>query len=166
MWAIKQIDTTTLHLCGEGTLESNQKRRVVLEALHCGQYQGAVRIGDSGLVINSRQLAAVVPLESLRLVDDNNCAEWQERLWVVSHVPQRMWLYEGNLVTEPNPSGASPALISREDVSRIRNQARLDTAPPGEVVFRPGDSLEDPEKDIRVAIEDAQKNRKNHRRPQ
>jgi len=164
VWAIKQIDDATLHLCGEGRLESDQKSKVMLKALQAGQFHGGVRMGDTGIVINTRRLAAVVPLEALQLLDDGNTAEWNGRRWAVSHVPQRSWLFDGPLVAEPNPLGGPPALVSREDVSHIRRNVRQDTAPPGEVVFRPVNELEDPEKDLRTSIEQAQRWRKNARR--
>jgi len=100
-----------------------------------------------------------VPLEALQLLDDGNTAEWNGRHWAVSHVPQRAWLFDGRLVAEPNPAGGTPALISQEDVSHIRRNVRQEAAPPGEVVFRPVNEMEDPEKDLRAAIEKAQRRR-------
>ncbi|QTF92460.1 hypothetical protein [Halomonas sp. BM-2019] len=163
-WAIKQIDDATLHLCGQGTLASGQKRKSMLAALHAGRFEGGVRMGDTGIVINSRRLAAVVPLEALQLHDDGNSAEWQGRRWAVSHVPQRAWQFDCRLVAEPNPAGGSPALISHEDVSHIRRHVCEDMAPPGEVEFRPVNELEDPEKDLRASLEEAQRWEKNARR--
>lgn len=163
-WAIKQIDDATLHLCGEGVLESDQNRKRVLETLESGQFHGGVRMGDAGIVINTDRLAAVVPLQALQLLDDGNIAQWQGRSWAVSYVPQRSWLFDGPLVAEPNPLGDTPALVSREDVSQIRRNVRQDAAPPGEVVFRPVNELEDPEKDLRASIEEAQRWRKDARR--
>jgi hypothetical protein len=159
-WAIKQIDDATLHLCGEGRLESDQKSKVMLKALQAGQFHGGVRMGDTGIVINTRRLAAVVPLEALQLLDDGNTAEWNGRHWAVSHVPQRAWLFDGRLVAEPNLLSGTPALVSREDVSHIRHQARQDIAPPGEVEFRPVNEGEDVQKDLSAAIEEAQRSRK------
>ncbi|MFB9146966.1 hypothetical protein ACFFU2_10605 [Halomonas alkalicola] len=163
VWAIKQIDDATLHLCGEGRLESGQKRKQMLDALRAGRFHGGVRMG-AGIVINTRQLASVVPSEDLTLSDNGDTAQWQGRRWVVSYVPQRSWLFDGPLVAEPNPLGGPPALVSREDVSHIRRNVRQDAAPPGEVVFRPVNELEDPEKDLRTSIEQAQHWRKNARR--
>jgi len=158
-WAIKQIDDATLHLCGEGRLESDQKSKVMLKALQAGQFNGGVRMGDTGTVINTRRLAAVVPLEALQLLADGNTAEWNGRHWAVSHVPQRAWLFDGRLVAEPNLLSSTPALVSREDVSHIRQNVRQDATPPGEVRFRPLNATEDPEKDLRAAIEKAQRRR-------
>ncbi|WP_404299048.1 hypothetical protein [Halomonas sp.] len=157
VWVIKQIDDTTLHLCGQGTLESDHKRRKMLEALHAGRFEGGVRMGDSGIVVNTKRLAAVVPLEALRLLDDGNTAEWQGRRWAVSHVPQRGWAFDGPLVAEPNPAGGHPAWVSREDVAHIRRNVRHDVTHPGEVTFRPDNALEDPEKDMQASIEKAQR---------
>src|SRR5690554_7991873 len=158
-WAIKQIDDATLHLCGEGRLESDQKSKVMLKALQAGQFHGGVRMGDTGIVINTRRLAAVVPLEALQLLDDGNTAEWNGRHWAVSHVPQRAWLFDGRLVAEPNPAGGPPALISQEDVAHIRQNVRHDAKPSREVRFRPVNETEDPEKDLRASIEEAQRRR-------
>ena len=164
VWAIKQIDDATLHLCGEGTPQSDQKPRKIREALHAGEFHGGVRMGDAGIVINTRRLAAAVPLEALKLLDNGNAADWQGRRWAVSRVPQHSWLFAGPLVAEPNPTGGPPALISREDVSHIRRQAKQDAGPPGEVAFRPLDALEDPEKNLRDSIEEAQRRRHGGRR--
>lgn len=164
VWVIKQIDDATLHLCGQGEPASDQKHKQLLAALEAGRYEGGVRIVDTGIVVNTRRLAAVAPLEALQLLDDGNTAEWQGRRWAVSHVPQRGWTFDGPLVAEPNPAGGNPALVSREDVAHIRRNARQDGAPPGEVVFRPVNALEDPEKDLRASIEAAQRWRKETRK--
>ena len=157
VWVIKQIDDATLHLCGQGAPASDQKHKQVLAALEAGRYEGGVRMGDTGIVVNTRRLAAVVPLEALQLLDDGNTAEWQGRRWAVSHAPQRGWAFDGPLVAEPNPAGGNHALVSREDVGHIRRNVRQDggTAQ-GEVTFRPDNALEDPEKDLRASIEAAQ----------
>ncbi|MGB8712550.1 MAG: hypothetical protein WCD50_05425, partial [Onishia taeanensis] len=67
-WVIKQIDADMLHLCGQGVLESNDKPRHVKKALEAGSYQGGVRMGDTGIVLNTRLLAALVPLDRLKLL--------------------------------------------------------------------------------------------------
>ncbi|MDI5890434.1 hypothetical protein [Halomonas rhizosphaerae] len=159
-WVIKQIDKGTLHLCGQGILESTEKPRRVREALHFEQYQGGVRMGDTGIVLNTRRIAAVVPLHRLRLVDEGRVAEWQGRSWAVSQVPQRCWDYDGRLVTQKNPLSTSPALISTEDVSNISKHINRDGAPPGEVTFRPVNALEDPLQDTRAAIKEVRERRK------
>ena len=51
-WAIKQIDDATLHLCGEGRLESDQKSKVTLKALQAGQFHGGVRMGSSSFHVD------------------------------------------------------------------------------------------------------------------
>ncbi|MGM0985156.1 MAG: hypothetical protein ACQEXG_17370 [Pseudomonadota bacterium] len=158
-WVIKQIDGEILHLCGQGALESNDRSRRVKEALEAGQYHGGVRMGDTGIVINSQRLAALVPLDRLELVENGRIAEWQGRSWVVSQVPQRCWDYEGHLVAQKNPMSTTPALISTEDVSGIRDHVNRDKAPPGDVVFRPMDALEDPLSDIEATIKEVQDRR-------
>ncbi len=159
-WVIKQVDEATLHLCGQGVLESTEKPKRVREALHFEQYQGGVRMGDTGIILNTRRIAAVVPLHRLRLVDDGRAAEWQGRSWAVSQVPQRCWDYAGHLVTQENPISTSPALISTEDVSNISEQINRDGAPPGEVTFRPDNALEDPLQEVQSAIEEVRERRK------
>ncbi|NAW33276.1 hypothetical protein [Halomonas alimentaria] len=134
------------------------------KALEAGRYEGGVRMGDTGIVLNTRRLTAVVPLHHLRLVEDGRVAEWQGRSWTVAQVPQRCWDYDGRLVAQNNPTSGSPALISTEDVSRIRQHINRDGAPPAEVVFRPVNALEDPLQDTRAAIEDVQERRKRSRK--
>ena len=141
---IKQVDERILHLCGKGSLESTQKRSQLLEDLANGRFQGAVRMGDTGIVLNSRLHAALVPLDQIEL--ENGIADWQGRAWVVSHVPQHCWNFDGQLVTQREGTVDQPRLVSREDVSMIRKHVDTSKAPPGEVVFRPDDGLEDPEK--------------------
>jgi hypothetical protein len=46
----------------------------------------------------------------------------------------------------------------------IRKNIDTSKAPRGEVVFRPDDALEDPEKDLRASIEEAQRRRKEAKR--
>ena len=159
-WVIKQIDDDVLHLCGQGVLESNEKPRNVKKALEAGRYQGGVRMGDTGIVLNTRLLAALVPLDRLKLVEDGRQAEWQGRRWHVSQVPQRCWDFDGHLVTHENPMFTAPELISTEDVSGISKHVDRDKAPPGEVVFRPDNALEDPRRDIEAAIKKVQDRRK------
>jgi hypothetical protein len=159
-WVIKQIDDATLHLCGQGELESTEKPKRLLEMLQAEQYQGAVRMGNTGIVINTCRVATVVPLDRLRLVEGGRIAEWQGRSWAVSQVPQRCWNYEGRMVTQNNSLSASPALISTEDVSNISKNINRDGAPPGEVTFRPIDALEDPLIDIEATIKEVQERRK------
>ncbi|MDZ7854230.1 MAG: hypothetical protein U5L98_16740 [Halomonas sp.] len=160
VWVIKQIDEEVLHLCGQGVLATNEKPRRVKEALEVGQYHGGVRMGDAGIVLNTRLLAAVVPLAHLKLLENGRIAEWQGRSWAVSQVPQRCWAYEGRLVTQENPMPTAPALISTEDVSGIGEHVNRDKAPPGEVVFRPVNALEDPLHDIEATIKEVQDRRK------
>ncbi|MDI5892214.1 hypothetical protein [Halomonas rhizosphaerae] len=142
-WVIKQVDDGLLHLCGQGTLESRDKRKAVLAALAQGQFQGAVRLAGGGLVLNARLFAALVPLDDLTLTDDGQ-AHWQGRLWRVSQVPQRCWSFEGRLVAQQGVNVGGLGLVSVEDVSGIRRRVDPDPAqPPGEVIFRADNELED-----------------------
>ena len=142
VWVIKQVDPDLIHLCGQGILESRDKRSAVLDALARGAFQGGVRMAGSGLVLNARLFTALVPLDDLTLTDDGQ-AHWQGRRWRVSQVPQRCWSFEGSLVVkEVSPVGGS-GLISAEDVSGIRHRVDRDTpAAPGPVTFRPDNELE------------------------
>lgn len=143
VWAIKQIDRDLLHLCGQATLETRRKRKVVLEALAGGTFQGAVSMAGSGVVLNARLLAALVPLESLQLLPDGH-ARWQGRDWRVAQVPQRCWTHEGHLIAQASPHDSTTGLVSSEDVSGIRQ--RVDQEAPRltkAVDFRPADALED-----------------------
>ncbi|MBB3189011.1 hypothetical protein [Halomonas cerina] len=141
VWVIKQVDSDLLHLCGQGTLASRQRRRGLKKALAHRQYRGGVRMGHSGIVLNARLFAALVPLDDLELLPDGG-ARWQGRTWRVAEVPQRCWAFEGRLVAQPGLGGR---LMSVEDVSAIaRRVNRSSLSPPGRVEFRPANALEDP----------------------
>lgn len=135
VWVIKQIDDRLLHLCGQGSIEPRTKRSDVLEDLHAGRYQGAVNMTSSGMVLNARLFAALVPLEALQL-DEQGHAHWLGRGWYVAQVPQRCWTFEGRLVTQRQVLGNQEQLVSVEDVSDIRRQAQESTDP-GRVNFDP-----------------------------
>ncbi|TFH86758.1 hypothetical protein EQG41_10505 [Billgrantia azerbaijanica] len=128
VWVIKQIDDDLLHLCGQGSVEPANKRSDALAELAAGCYRGAVHMAGSGLVLNARLCAALVPLESLTL-DAQGQAHWQGRVWRVSQVPQRCWTYEGRLTAQRQVQGGQALLLSTEDVSNIRRQARSSGAP-------------------------------------
>ena len=151
-WVIKQIDETssTLHLCESGQLETQLSRREAERQLARGEYRGGVRIGDTGIVLNSELFAALVPWPDL-LLGDNYQAHWQGRTWEVSRVPQRCWAWEGRLVAEFLP-GALPPRQSTEDVTHVRERADSSEWLSGRASFRSANALEDPEKDIRDAI--------------
>lgn len=152
-WVIKQIDEreSTLHLCESGRLETRLSHREAADHLARGEYRGGVRIGDTGIVLNSALFAALVPWEALRL-DDHYRAEWRGRHWEVSRVPQRCWAWEGRLIAEPTGAGALTAWQSTEDIAHLRERADDSHWHGGRASFRPADALEDPEKDIRDAI--------------
>lgn len=144
VWVIKQIDDDLLHLCGRGTLESRDKRKVVLAALAQGQFRGAVRLAGGGLVLNARLFAALVPLGHLTLTADGQ-AHWQGRLWRVARVPQRCWGFAGRLVVQREANVGVPGLVSAEDVSGIRGRVDHDTPrSPGAVTFCADNELENP----------------------
>ncbi|WP_300272936.1 hypothetical protein [Halomonas sp.] len=143
VWAIKQVDTDLLHLCGRATLPARPSRKAVLAALAESRYEGPVTMAAGGAVLNARLFAALVPVDDLQLLPDGQ-ARWQGRDWQLAQVPQRCWTYQGRLVTQPDPLGGTGALVSAEDVSGIRRQVEKE-APrtPGTVVFRPENANED-----------------------
>jgi len=142
VWVIKQIDDGLLHLCGQGSVEPANKRRETLDELIAGRYQGAVHMAGSGLVLNARLCATLVPLDALSL-DAEGQAHWQGRVWHVSQVPQRCWTYEGRLTVQRQVQGGQARLLSTEDVSGIRQQTRPSSAP-GVVRFGVYGAEEDP----------------------
>ncbi|SFU01119.1 hypothetical protein [Halomonas saccharevitans] len=83
MAQFRQIDNDILHLCGQNALIQTSKD------LGLEKYQGGVRMGYTGIVLNTCRISAVVPLYWLRLVEGGREAEWQGRSWTVSQVPQR-----------------------------------------------------------------------------
>ncbi|MEQ6917604.1 hypothetical protein [Halomonas aquatica] len=144
VWVIKQVDDDLLHLCGQASLEGGGKRKAVLASLAQDQFQGAVHLAGSGLVLNARLFATLVPLDELTLTDDGH-AHWRGRLWRVSQVPQRCWSFDGRLVAQKVSNVGGLGLVSAEDVSPIRERIDQDTpTPPGTVIFRPENELEAP----------------------
>lgn len=128
-WVIKQIDDDLLHLCGRGLATARERPKARQAKLRSGRYEGPVSFNNSGLVLNSRLFAALVPLEALR-IDDQDRAQWRDRLWQVSWVPQRCWTYEGRLTTQASAAGGRIGLISVEDVAGIRAKATPQAAAP------------------------------------
>lgn len=128
VWVIKQIDDDLLHLCGQGHVEPSGKRSDTLAELAAGRYQGPVHMAGSGPVLNARLCAALVPVKALAL-DAQGQAHWQGRVWHVSQVPQRCWTYEGRLTVQRQVQGSQARLLSIEDVSGIRQQARTSQSP-------------------------------------
>lgn len=122
IWVIKQIDHDVLHLCGQGIAEGRQRHKEKLAALAEGSYQGPVRLANSGLVLNSALFAALVPLDALR-VDEDERAHWQGAVYRIAWVPQRCWVYIGRLVVQEVLVNGQPCLTSTEDVSDIRAKA-------------------------------------------
>ena len=128
VWAIKQIDDDLLHLCGQARVKPAKKRGLTLAALSEGRYQGPVSMDGSGLVLNARLFAALIPVEELT-IDAQGEACWLGRRWRVSQVPQRCWTYEGRLTTQRQLQGCLTELVSVEDVSAIRRQAQISQDP-------------------------------------
>ncbi|PMR70676.1 hypothetical protein [Halomonas heilongjiangensis] len=143
VWVIKQIDDDILHLCGIGTLHSEQRHRDVIEALKRGSYHGGVRLGQTGIVLNSRLFTALIPLDAL-CIEPSTRARWQGRSWQLSHVPQRCWQHEGRLVAHLGPVGDRAGLISCEDVSTLLEGVAPDAVATGIVVFESGAAPGDP----------------------
>ncbi|TLF47244.1 hypothetical protein FEI13_16340 [Halomonas urmiana] len=152
-WVIKQVDEqqNTLHLCEGGQLATPLPYKEAARQLARGEYRGGVRIGDTGIVLNSALFEALVPWAELSL-DDQYRAHWRGREWAIARVPQRCWAWEGRLIVEPSPAGSLPAWQSSEDVAHVRERADNSEWLSGRASFRSGDALEDPEKDIRDAI--------------
>ncbi|MFO8045250.1 MAG: hypothetical protein R6U30_05185 [Halomonas sp.] len=143
VWVIKQVDSDLLHLCGRAILEASPNRKSVLAALDEGRFVGAVKMITGGVVLNAKLFQALVPADQLELLPDGQ-ARWRERDWSLSQVPQRCWTFPGPLVAQPDPTSASGALVSCEDVSGIRQRVAQSTHQrPGEVVFRPDNANED-----------------------
>ncbi|MGJ7456894.1 hypothetical protein ACR808_03815 [Halomonas sp. RA08-2] len=135
---IKQVDADILHLCGIGTLyHPRQRPWVALNALKQHGYQGGVRIASTGIVLNSRLFAALVPLDAMTLKGPS-FACWEGRYWRISRVPRRSWEHEGRLVVDPERNGDVERLISGEDVSQIRDHVDRQNADPGVAIFQPG----------------------------
>lgn len=150
-WVIKQVDDDRLHLCESGQLVTQLKRKEAERQLARGEYRGGVRMGDTGIVLNSALFATLVPWPALTL-DDQYRAHWQGRNWAISRVPQRCWAWDGRLVAERGPAGSLPAWQSTEDLSRVRERADASEWLSGRACFRSANALEDPEKDIREAV--------------
>lgn len=141
VWVIKQVEDDLLHLCGQGVLESRDRRGKMLKALREGRFEGAVHMNGGGMVLNSGLFAALVPIESLQLLPQGQ-ARWKGRDWLVAQAPQRCWAFRGSLIAQTSPLGGG--LVSSEDVSNIRQRVDETTPrPPGEVVFRPLDANEE-----------------------
>lgn len=157
-WVVKQVDDGLLHLCEKGTLETRQKHRQAQQDMHTGDYRGGVRMGNTGIVLNSKLFARLIPIDELTL-DEDYRAHWQGSVWEVSKVPQHCWTWEGRLTTQPNILGALPRLVSTEDTSSLRSRVDTSTAPPGRVVFRAENDLEASTKDLDDAIDKARKRR-------
>ncbi|MGM0915627.1 MAG: hypothetical protein ACQEXC_15045 [Pseudomonadota bacterium] len=158
VWIIKQVDMPQrlIHLCGQGTLATDLKPREALNQLRGRRYQGGVRMGDTGWVLHARLFEGLVPEDELSITFPER-ALWLERSWRIASVPQHCWTWEGQLKATQAAEGQS--LVSQEDVRFLRQRIDTSAAPPGRAIFRPMNALEDPEKDIRDAIERAQRRR-------
>lgn len=132
IWVIKQIDDALLHLCGEGTIEANGASSPLLKRLRDGDFQGAVRMQETGALLNAGQFAALIPQDDFQLYSDRD-ANWRGRQWQIAWTPQRCWLHEGRLIALPSQVDGHPCLVSSEDVSSIR--AKTQTAQPNSPFF-------------------------------
>ncbi|MBE0487936.1 MAG: hypothetical protein IBX53_02565 [Halomonas sp.] len=142
VWVIKQVDIDLLHLCGRATLEARPNRQAVLAALEEGRFAGAVKMATGGVVLNARLFQALVPVEQLELLPEDQ-ARWRGRDWSLSQVPQRCWTFQGRLTAQPDPTFTYSGLISSEDIAGIRQRVAQSTPQhPGEVVFRPENANE------------------------
>lgn len=122
VWVIKQVDDGLLHLCGRGTASGEGRAKDKLGALREGRYRGAVRLVDSGVVLNAELFEALVPLDDLERLDDGQ-ARWQGRTWRLAWVPQRCWTFAGHLTTQQSILHGRAELVSVEDVATIRAKA-------------------------------------------
>lgn len=141
VWVVKQIDPGILHICGQGIAEGKERPKEKMTALAQGRYQGAVRLANSGIVLNSALFAALVPLDDLHISDDDH-ALWKGQILRIAWVPQRCWAYTGRLAVQNVLINGHPSLTSIEDTSSIRAkaspnaQAKRDTS-----LFVPLDAL-------------------------
>lgn len=119
IWVIKQLDETTLHLCGagmaEGPLPRAKRRRTLAE----GRFVGPVRIGNHHEVLHSDLFARLPLRERLHLIDDHQ-ADYEGRRFRVSWVPQRCWRFDGDLISHPQHNDGQLRFISHEDMAAIR----------------------------------------------
>ncbi|WP_136064783.1 hypothetical protein [Modicisalibacter radicis] len=130
IWVVKQVDEADealLHLCGEGAVEADDAAQL-LKRLRDGEYRGAVRMKETGALLNAGQFAALIPQDDFQLYSDRD-ANWRGRQWHVAWTPQRCWLHEGRLVTLPSQVDGHPCLVSSEDVSDIRAKAEASDTP-------------------------------------
>lgn len=139
VWVVKQVDADLLHLCGPGTLEHQQRPWAALTALRQHRYRGGVRLGNSGIVLNSRLFAELIPHEALTL-QGPSLARWEGRVWRIAQVPRRSWEHDGPLVASAAPHGQGELLVSVEDVSPIRDHVDPQAVAQGTAVFEPGSS--------------------------
>ena len=122
LWVVKQVDETLLHVCGKGNVAVESTVGKTLHRLRKGEFHGPVRMGGNDAVINSAQFAALIPQEDFLLHSDTD-ATWRGSHWQIAWVPQRCWMHDGRLVSQPIDFQGQPRLISVEDTSEIRAKA-------------------------------------------
>ncbi|APX92987.1 hypothetical protein BWR19_08635 [Halomonas sp. 1513] len=142
VWAIKQIDGDLVHVCGRGQLESRERPAKALQALQENRFEGAIRMHDSALVLNAGLFVALAPVEAFGLIGQDQ-AEWQERLYRISWVPQRCWVYEGRLIATFTELNGVPQRVSVEDTSAIRDKAAAAEGDDAGTHFGALDALQD-----------------------
>lgn len=128
IWVVKQVDEALLHLCGEGAVEAGDSSAQLLKRLRDGGFQGAVRMKETGALLNAGQFAALIPQDDFHLHSERD-ARWRGRHWQIAWTPQRCWLHEGPLVALPSQVDGHPCLVSSEDVSGIRAKAESPHTP-------------------------------------
>jgi hypothetical protein len=119
LWIVKQVDEGLLHVCGKGSVAAKGNANKTLQQLRNGEFRGPVRMGGNDAVLNSAQFAVLIPEEDFQLDSDNH-ATWRDCHWKIAWVPQRCWLHEGRLVSQPIDYQGQPRRISVEDTSGIR----------------------------------------------
>ncbi|MDV6319078.1 hypothetical protein [Chromohalobacter sp. HP20-39] len=93
IWVVKQLDDTTLHLCGRGMAEGTERISHRRSALAHGTFVGPVRIGEHHEVWHSDLFARLPLRDELRLIDERE-AEYAGRRYYVSWVPERCWNFQ------------------------------------------------------------------------
>ncbi|MCI0508779.1 hypothetical protein C8E00_103216 [Chromohalobacter marismortui] len=122
IWVIKQLDDTTLHLCGSGMAEGTERMSRRRRALAQGTFVGPVRIGEHHEVLHSDLFARLPLHKELCLIDERE-AEYAGRRYHVSWVPERCWRFQGRLISQPQRNDGALRFVSHEDVAAIRQKA-------------------------------------------
>ncbi|GAB3349624.1 MULTISPECIES: hypothetical protein [Chromohalobacter] len=127
IWVVKQVDDTTLHLCGKGMAEGTERVSRRRRALGRGTFVGPVRIGEHHEVLHSNLFAWLPLRDELRLIDDRE-VEYAGRRYHVSWVPERCWRFQGPLISHPQRNDGKLRFVSHEDVAAIREKTTAPSA--------------------------------------